>query len=340
MPYVAGILAALGITGAQRYKDSRNLLRGKKRKYRAKKTIVRRGKRGQYSKIQKKRGRKKGKSAVGRLKSDVRELKRITNQMTSKITHRNRYCVNDYGTVNGQAMSSFDSISRNKIELAMQNLLVYNRSTGNLDAYNAATGGVSKKFLFKNIYAKIHLRNNYQAPLSLMVYGVSSKADTSLTAVQAITNGFNDLNGISGITQIQAYPTDSPQFNDLFKIRVSKKVNLESGKCLDLSMKIPDFVYDPALSDTHVNEYQRVWHGGIQWLVVVHGEFGHNSNVAPTEYGAIKCRYEGHHDVRFDVIYDGEADFHDFRITDDCNLVADGVTGAYTVPDLVGFSAT
>lgn len=212
------------------------------------------------------------------------------------------------------AHSLIDQNNASEIETVLANLKYYDPSNpAVLVTASAASGTFTKQFLFKNIYSHIVVRNNYQVPAEVTLYIVAPKNDTSKTAIEAYTEGLNDIGGPSS-TSPMMYLSDSPVFKKLYKVVKQKSKVLEVGKTMSLNHSIKNLVYDPAYNDAHTSTYKPV-EGAFSYVIRVTGVVGHDTTIT-TEQLKLPCGVDYEINRKWEISYQAGCDLHTVDITD------------------------
>lgn len=242
------------------------------------------------------------------LKNQVKELSRLVKSEQAVHIHRKRACYNQGVAQNAIYFVSSSAMAGNSVsnlEEAIANLKYYNPSVpGTLTTAAGATGTFSKEFYFKRSYHKMVVRNNYQVPVSVTLYSLRNKADTSIDPNTAYTNGLTDVGGISS-TSLLAYPTDSLQFQDLYKIDNSTNKVLQPGEQAQIICSNKPFMYDPSLPDSHGLSFIKQYECHV-FGIRIEGTLGHDSTVT-TEQGFLPCAVDFYIESVYEIHYDAGA---------------------------------
>lgn len=168
------------------------------------------------------------------------------------------------------------------VDTALGGLQFFDPSTpGTLITADGSSGTYAREYSMK-FYTRFEVRNNYQVPCDIVVYAVEPKADTSITPTTAITNGLTDVGNPSS-TSPGVFPSDSPQFKELWAIKATKRCRLEPGEGFEMTHGRGFFKYDPSEADSHAQAYQTRNFKSYGFLVRVVGVVGHDSAVT-TEF--------------------------------------------------------
>jgi len=261
----------------------------------------------------KKKVRKIKKGKVGNLASQVKELSKRIESLNTTLTYRWRSSSDIVSASNNQsAQSTVSCHNLTDIETVLGNLKYFNPSVPDTLITVDFNGAVSKQVRMQQ-YSKMILRNNYQAPVNVRIYKVTNKVDTNLTPTVAFTNGLADI-GNPSATSCLVYPTDSPQFNDLWKIQDTKKVVLQGGQTVEMSHSTGWFDYDPSVSDSHASTFQKSFKAYC-YLVRVEGTVGHDN--AADEQGTLRGGVDMQLNRTYKVKYNGGVELDYIIVFDD-----------------------
>lgn len=296
--------AARGLYGAARnvygsYKSNRSTISGGKSVYvRKKQRFVR---------------------PKNKLKRAVRELQHQARANEGELVYRERQVGrNITDAVNECSLESVSGSSLVKLETVVANLRYFNPAIPGTYTTVDFTSGTQSKSVRIKMYSKLNVRNNYHVACKVDVYLCVPKNDNSISTTQAITNGYADIGGVD-IDSSLMWPTDSPQFVQLWKIAKHKSIHLKGGSECNLSFSKGYFDYDPSVYDSHNETYQKAY-GSHQYLIRVSGVMAHDSVVA-TEEGFSKAgidysvvttytaRYAAGADIKYIIINDSADTF-------------------------------
>lgn len=225
------------------------------------------------------------------------------------------------GSVNNIGQNSYDLSTVTTIESVLANLRYYNPSApATLTTASGTTGTYQKEFLIKRNYAKFFCRNNYQVPCEVSLYLVVPKEDTSITPLTAFQNGLADVGNPSSTSPL-VYPSDSPQFMDLWKIVKTKKAYLLPGKSCQITHSTKSFQYDPSLVDSHSLTYQSRY-GSMAILVRVEGPLGHDTTA--NEQGSLVATLDYQIEKVIEIKYSAGADIKYIISNDNSNTFTNG----------------
>lgn len=294
------------------YSAAKKVYNFKNRTFTAKPTTYKKG----FGRVSRKRPiPKKG------LKNQVKELKRLAEADTGELIYRDRATDAVLCSVNGTAHSDFVLNSTSHLEGVLAQLRYYNPSVpGTLTTADGATGSFEKEFYFTTCYGNLTCRNNYQVPVDVSIYLVKVKNDTSIIPTTAFTDGLADV-GSPTSTSPLVYLTDSPIFNDLWKITNTYKFKLSPGQQKSYSASTPKFMYDPSLTDVHGLVYQRK-NKTMAFIVRVEGVIGHDTTA--DEQGCLAAGVDVMFDRTFKVKYQAGADIKYIHVVNSASTFTNG----------------
>lgn len=210
------------------------------------------------------------------IKKQVRELRRLANSDMGVHVHRFRRTDHLTTVNNEQAHKQETACASTKIENVLAELLYYDPSNPSiLIKSDGSTGTYHRDYFFTKVTSRIVCRNNYQVPVRLSLFSCVPKADTSINPNTAFVNGLVDVGDVPGNSPL-AYLHDSQLFNDLWRIRASKKIVLQPGQQCVMNWTSKPFQYDPSLLDSHNFSYQPVFQA-MAWQIFINGVIGHDS---------------------------------------------------------------
>jgi len=278
--------------------------------------------------------RKTLKTDVRSLKSKVKKISQELQQDVAHHTHRNRRTSRLTSSVN-QVGYDVQAYTIANLETAMASFRYFDPATSALVVSNPSSGTYQQDITVKRIVNTMKCRNNYQVPCQLVIYGLKPKVDTSIGGNTYFTAGIADQ-GNPGTSSPLVHLTDSEQFKDAYKIVVSKKVLLNPGQECNLTYSFKEFLYSPALVDTHTVSYQAKLNG-FQWFLRVGGVLGHDTTVA--EVGTLNAGIDYQADCVYTFQYDAGTSLDDFSIADTSDTFTNGgVITSKPVADNIGYS--
>lgn len=248
------------------------------------------------------------------IKAKVKRLERKVNSNISEHVYRSRTVNALIAAVNVQNSSVNNMITNQTIDNAIANLRYFDPATpGTLLTADVGASTYNQSITIKSMYSNATIRNNYAVPLYLKAYVCEPKVDTSISPLSAWTNGLADQ-GNPSATFPCMYPSDSDQFNELWKITALKKVFLQPGQQVEVShsSKRP-FIFDPSLEDSHPSTYNIKWSPAALFCQVS-GAIAHDS--ALDEQGSIGCGIDILIDTTIKVSYNsGGPKLKDFTVS-------------------------
>lgn len=282
--------------------------------------------------------RTKRKTFPKKVKSQIKELKRLAESDMGRLVYRDMAPARLLAGVNAQACSAIAASDTSILEAVIAQLRYYDPSApSTLVTADGATGTYQKEFYFKRIYSKITYRNNYQSPVLVKSYCCVPKDDTNITPFVAWTNGLTD--GANGsYSDMNSYPTDSQQFQDLYKIVSSKTKLLNPGQELVCTHSEKPFQYDPSLTDSHSLSYQ-TRNKNFLWMTIVSGCVGHDTSL--DEQGFLAAGVDIIIERVFEVHYSAGADIRFVYTTNSLDTFTNGgVYSSKPVADNIGYSVS
>lgn len=287
-------------------------------------------------------GRRKLSRKVCHLEKRVKNLTFAENASLGTFTHRlisgATKCITStdgkqYGVaaIEGLYMPNFNE--------SVQYLKYYNPATpGTLTVADGKTGTYDRRFLFKNIYASLTLRNNYQTDCKIKVYLCTPKQSSSIDLQVAWQNGV-DANGDSSITsylQTGQFPNDYSDFKDVWTAKLHCKAALAPGQTMKCSHGVKDIEYDPTAYATHTASFQSKYKNFF-FLLLVEGTLGHNA----TNSGVQQAGVDWHLTRTRVVQYDAGVNISFQKVDNDLvSITTGGVQSHQPIPDNVPYSST
>lgn len=273
------------------------------------------------------------------LKKQVRELKRLAESDMGTLVYRYRTISLRSAAVGQSTLNSLSGMTMSNYEAALAQLRYYDPSNpGTLLTAAGATGTFQKDFLINKSYSKYTAYNNYQTPAKVTLYICVPKSDTSITPQNAFTNGLTDI-GAPSSTNVLIHPTDSQEFNDIWKIVKSKTKLIQPGSSLTITHSVKPFQYDPALFDSHTLNYQKK-SGCFTCMIRIEGPVGHDTSAA--EYTNIAASVELEEIRVIEVKYSAGADIKTVYVEDaaSSSFTNGGVVSSKPVSDNIGYSVS
>lgn len=270
------------------------------------------------------------------LQKQINSLKKTQKNNQGMLTYRWRTTGRILAAVNQQTFSSLVATSVTSLETVLSQLRYYDPAApGSLVTADGTTGSYQKDFLF-TLQSVIGLvRNNYQSPAKVTIYVFQVKDDTSINPPSAFANGLADVSNATETSPL-VYVSDSDQLSDLWKIVKTYKCILQPGEEYEVSYSTPKFRYDPSLTDSHPDSYQRRYKA-YAIVARVEGVVGHDSSV--DEQGMLAAGIDWVVKRTWKVSYDagGDIDFVYVNDTSD-SFTNGGLVSQKPIPDNLGYS--
>lgn len=289
-----------------------------------------------------KRGKKKKAKSNSKLtqetrqmKKQMRELKRVSEADTGLLVFRDIEASRLLASQAVQNEVSWAGCSTAELEEVLAQLRYYDPAAPTtLVTADGTTGTYQKEFYFNKIYSKLTLRNSYQTPAMVCVYALEPKADTSITPSTAWSNGLTDASN-GTVNSLNIYPTDSPQFNDLWSIKKTWKRLLQAGSEMACPYSIKPFQYDPSLTDSHNLTFQRKQ--SFVYLIVLQGVVAHDTTLNEQSFTA--AGLDRQIERTFNVKYPANADIKFTYVTSSLSSITNGlVVSSKPVADNIPYS--
>lgn len=277
---------------------------------------------------------KKGK--VKKLEAAVKNLRIATEADQGCLTYRWRQVGRMLCNVNSSYFGAITGHNTAALETVLAQLRYYNPSSpATLVTADGTTGTFMKDFTFDKTYIKFLARNNYQSPVKVKLYVCTVKDDTSIDPVVAYGNGLADI-GAPSSTSTLVYLTDSPQFNDLWKIHSSESATLQPGEEMKITYSPDKFQYDPSLVDSHTQSFQTRYKGCCI-VVRIEGVIGHDTTL--DQQGSLQGGIDWQMDRTYVVKYSAGADIEYLVVNDQSSTFTNGgVASQKPIPDNVAYS--
>lgn len=162
------------------------------------------------------------------------------------------------------------------------------------------------KMKFTNWYVKVVFRNNHSIPVIIDVYTVKYKTNTTINPTDTVVQDAAAHGVANMATNILAYPTDNPVFNQKLKILKHTRQQLNGGDELKVYYTDKESVYDPGQQDAVNYAYMK---GEVYFLIRLQGIVSHDtadrlivgSGDGKVDFNVFK---------KFKVRYQGDLGFH------------------------------
>lgn len=188
---------------------------------------------------------------------------------------------------------------------------------GTLVTANPNTGTYARDITFKNVYAKLHLRNNYQVPARIKVYLCKVKVDTSDSVVTTYTSAIADqvINASVDETDMLIHITDVARVKDMWEVDCVLDRVLEPGQEASVSHSTGPYDFDPSHVDQFSDTYQKAFKA-FEFVLRVEGVLGHDTTVT-TEQTTMLAGVDIERLWKVDIEYNaGGADLDDIYISE------------------------
>lgn len=275
---------------------------------------------------------------VAKISKKVTNLQKEMKSQRSELIYHDRSTGRCLSTVNtcNHVMSSDMQI--NDLEAVLAQLRFFDSATpGTLVQADGASGTYNRDYHFKNIYSTTTVHNNYQVPAQVTVYVVCVKDDSSIAPLTAYTNGLADVGNPSS-TSPMIHLTDSPQFNELWKICKTKKILLAPGQRASVSYSVKDIYYNPSITDSQTSSYQRKYKS-YAFLIRVEGVYGHDTT--NNEQGQLAAGVDYNTHFKYVVHYDAGGDLKYIYVGDSSSTFTNGgLVSSKPVADNIGYSVS
>lgn len=246
-----------------------------------------------YGKSKKQKSLKRKRSKPSGLARDVKRLKKglkrvavLADQGTGHKTYRERFTtqVGSSGFSNTADYTSIGLLTKFGIERSLTTMSFFDPSNPAVFIIADGNSGSFQRQYEMTPSFKISMRNNYLVGVRLKWYLLLPKMQTTVDPVNAIDTGLSDK-GISPVSNVLCFPTDSDIFNELWRIDRSGSRIVEGGQCIKLSYSTPTFLWDPAYDDVFNKTYYPQA-SGANLLVRLEGLVGHDP-VIPLNLGSL-----------------------------------------------------
>lgn len=280
----------------------------------------------------------KAKTSIRKLSKQVQNLSKEMKSQRSELIYHLRSTGRALSSVNQCTHYTPNANSINNYEAVLAQLRFFDSATpGTLVQADGSSGTYNRDYHFKSVYAAVTAYNNYQVPAKVTIYAVCSKDDTSIASITAYTNGLADVGNPSS-TSPMVHLTDSPQFNELWKICSTKTKVLMPGQSLTSSYSVKDVFYNPSVTDSQTNTYQRKYKT-FEFIVRVEGVYGHDTT--NNEQGQLAAGVDVIYHAKYVVHYDAGGDLKYIYISDSASTFTNGgLVSSKPVADNIGYSVS
>lgn len=277
-----------------------------------------------------------------RAKQPYRRRKPDTRNLSTYIL-RERLADRSITTVKEVTRSDYDAWTLPEVEDVVNQLPYFNpavEETRTTVDFNAGT--YAKKIWFSSLDSSCYAKNNYNVPVTIQIFLCIPKIDTNTTILNAFLNGVTDVakpGDTYGATTPMLRLTDSPIFNNIWRVVKKKSKTVLPGGGVYLSHTAGGFWYSPQITDNNSNVYQKSL-GAHAYHVVIQAALSHDS-VVTTQVGydiaAVDLLKKRSACVKYDG---GGVEMKTIEIIDgtDASFTNNAKTGLENVPDLGTFS--
>lgn len=288
-----------------------------------------------------KRRRSRRTRGLKRVRKAVHNLQlRTKNTIGKEIVRTSAYVAVTANT----GETKYDDIatfSTGSLETHCASTRIYDEDSGGLQTIDLGANTWQGSLLFKEIRSTVTLRNNYQAPCHITLYCCVPKEDTNITPHTAFNNGLTDLGGVgTGLNDHSdlVFPTDSSQFNKLWKIQGCYKETLYPGQEMTKSYLKKNVVYDFSIVDSHASAYQRKY-GSHVWFMRMVGTVCHDSVNGPSNVSTGKCGVDIRYATKCKYEYDAGTSVDTIVASEGNAAIAnDPITGLHFDPANVSYN--
>lgn len=283
------------------------------------------------------------KSKPKTLRTQVTQLAKKVNMLTSKHTHR--YA--DAGVVQSNNAEcdhlEVAPVTPTLIQGYTDNLRFYDSTAGALDTADPTTLTASHDLKFKNIYSKLSLKNSHMVPVNVKVYLCKLKHDTAAGVLSEYTNILADQCTTAGADteSIMMYLTDAERLRENWNIDCVIDKRLVHGQMCSTSHSTGEFDWDASHVD-YDTDYQTGYKYFL-WVIRINGDIAHDSVNATTETGIGSAGVDYMIENKAEILYNsGGPSLNDFSFNDQrqATFTNSSFTGVVNTPDNVTRSAT
>lgn len=251
---------------------------------------------------------------LGKMKSDIRTLKRDVEGDMGTLVYRKRGVSQSSAAINQNLFISTTGITRTTIEEAIKELRYFDIATpGTLVKADGTAGTYQKEFNIKSSKSSWRVRNNYMVAVKCTLYVFTPRVDTNITPFGAVGAGLLDQGNPDKLS-VLIHPTDSIQLKDLWHIANSQTKILQPGQSMVIYHRTGPFQYDPSLMDSHPDLYQKRFHA-MTFGLRLEGVIGHDS-MTTTVQTSMKAGVD--HEERYEITirYPAGVDLHYIHLND------------------------
>lgn len=269
-----------------------------------------------------KAGRQNPRKALTGVNKQIQQLRKAVNADRSFHTHRrgdsgrvviatNEACEHDV----------ISPLTPSLIEAFTNNLRYFNPSVpGTLVTADATTATYSHDMKFKNVYAKLHFKNNYLVPVDVKIYLCIAKNDTNSTPIATMESGISDqYTSAQDSNDALVYLTDIERVKEQWKVDCVFDKTLYAGQEGTVTHSTGEFDYDPSHFDEETTIYQKQWKA-FTWVVRLDGPLSHDSVNAGTEIGRSRATIDYELLTTVNIEYDAGINLNDYSVDENRTL--------------------
>lgn len=276
------------------------------------------------------------KKKVNKLTKSVKSIQQELKCNRSQLIYHARATSKLLSSVNSCSYFFYSPNPISTYETVLGQLRFFDSATpSSLVTADGSSGTYSRDWRFTTVYSKIEAWNNYQVPAWVTIYTVVPRADTSIGADTAFTNGLADVGNPTSTSPL-IHLSDSPQFNKLWKIVEHKKSLLMPSECSCITESVKNVCYNPSITDSQTYTYQPRYKA-FAYIVRVEGVIGHDSSAdqqAQLAAGVDLCLVN-----KYVVSYDGGVELTYHYVTDSApSFTNGGLVSSKPVSDNIGYS--
>lgn len=275
---------------------------------------------------------------VKRMRAQMTKLKKFDDTTTGRMTYRQTLVGRLVSAVNQQNVEWSQINAWQSLETALAFCKYFDPANpGTLVVGSPATGTYQRNILIDSMTGRYKVRNNYQVPVEVDLYLCTVKDDTSITPETAWTNSISDATNLTAITDLNQYPSDYNELNDLWKLKKVCSATLQSGQEKSVSHTVKSIELDPATLDNHALTFQKEYKS-FGFLLVVKGVQGHD--VSANEQCVVGAGVDFEYSRIFKITYSAGTNINFTHIVNSYDTPSNGaVTGARPIADNQSYSA-
>lgn len=253
---------------------------------------------------------------VAKVKKNTTKLNRVAKVVdatTGTHTYRRQQTTQTGSNFGSHMVVSVTGNSLLTTQAVLERLQYYDPSNpGTLLTGNGNTGDFQREFLFTRLTTKLTLNNQGFVPTNVRIYQCYPKEDTNIRPEAAWKNGlefqlldFSSTTGGTGpsVENFLSRPTDSEEFNNLWRTENFQEVRLQPGGQYTASVNLGGFTYDPTFHGDHAQAYKSSIKGML-WMIVSHGDNvtnSTNSDINVNRTDQLHIMHEETYEVKYDA---------------------------------------